>query len=362
MASISDRKVPFFTPVDYAKKPLMGIVDRYFWFGGKVAKVITPLQIESGSYAAKKVDGKTNMLETTLKVVSMILSLGVLPLLALVLKTILRSSHSYHFVQNPASQVPRPFTPPIDPVPPAGAPASADFARQLRLATALSRQEAEQNRQLLVHVPAFFEDADRLAYTIERDNSAGRDASLSVHYLSQIHDIFERLQRIPKVEILEYFANLRFAMQQENPFPILVLAEDLLTFYDTPQIQAPDDHLDLIRYLHNHISSESERSRAARQYQQPLDANAIPEAFAPPEPQDQELLEAIALSMASAPSEPLPEVASVSAQQPLPQEQQIRWGNAEPIASAVPEGPVMPSTQEREAARRAVWAARTFRT
>ena len=101
MTLVSDRKIPFFTPVVSEAYPLMKVVDSYFWFGGRVAEVVLPEQIVDGSTVVKPVnEAKTSMMATVFKIASMILSLGILPLLAIAVKMIKRCSHSFHWIDS----------------------------------------------------------------------------------------------------------------------------------------------------------------------------------------------------------------------------------------------------------------------
>ena len=100
ISPISERKVPFFTPVESEAYPLIKVFDHYFWFGGQVADVAAPEVLEGTSIGARKKQGETNQVATILKIVSMIASLGILPLLALAIKAIIRCTYQFHWIQN----------------------------------------------------------------------------------------------------------------------------------------------------------------------------------------------------------------------------------------------------------------------
>jgi hypothetical protein len=109
---ISERQVPFFTPVESDDYPLIKVFDSYFWFGGRVAEAIRPEALEEGSIGCKEKEGKTNQIATLLKIVSMIASLGILPLLGLIIKTIIRCSYPFHYLQTQLTLQP-PVAPPL---------------------------------------------------------------------------------------------------------------------------------------------------------------------------------------------------------------------------------------------------------
>jgi hypothetical protein len=117
-------KVSFFTPVDSSVSPykLYKIVDYLFWFGGRVAVQVNPDRIENGSHPCRPDDNmKTTWVATTLKIVAMVATLGILPLLALITKLIMRCCTKFHYRAEPIR----------DALPPnrlqRAAPASADI-------------------------------------------------------------------------------------------------------------------------------------------------------------------------------------------------------------------------------------------
>ena len=91
--------VPFWTPIESKGFSLGHLADSYFSFGGRVAQVVTPEQIEFGSKAAWKMQSKTCVGCIAFKVLTMVLSLGILPVIALVIKTVYRCTHKFHWVE-----------------------------------------------------------------------------------------------------------------------------------------------------------------------------------------------------------------------------------------------------------------------
>jgi hypothetical protein len=91
--------VAFFTPVHFQEKPfsLLGMVDNYFYFGGKKACVIKNVQ------EAILVEGSTTRLVTALKIISY--CTVVLPLIMLLAKAILRSIYTFRIVNMPQNIV-----------------------------------------------------------------------------------------------------------------------------------------------------------------------------------------------------------------------------------------------------------------
>jgi hypothetical protein len=59
---------------------------------------MTPESLEEGIIGCKESEGKTNQIATLLKIVSMIASLGILPILGLIIKTIIRCSYDFHYL------------------------------------------------------------------------------------------------------------------------------------------------------------------------------------------------------------------------------------------------------------------------
>ena len=94
-ASVSYCKVPFFTPIESADHPIAQAADHYLWFGGRVAEAIEPAEYVGPCRVATEVDGRTSLLKTVLKITTMILSAGILPLLALIVKVVARSNHDF---------------------------------------------------------------------------------------------------------------------------------------------------------------------------------------------------------------------------------------------------------------------------
>jgi hypothetical protein len=138
----ADRKVPFWTPVDSEQHPLIKVFDNYLWFGGRVAEVRLPLQMQGDSIGAEPKTGQTSMWMTILKIVSMILTLGILPLLALIIKTIIRCTHKFHWIQpqQQNNQTPPNTTPPGGPPP---EPTSVGALPDLPTLTALQVEDPE---------------------------------------------------------------------------------------------------------------------------------------------------------------------------------------------------------------------------
>lgn len=80
--------IPFFTAVQ--QDSILGLVDDYFFLGGKKAEVITPV---TSSVKKVKLVNASPMIPTALKVISYFTI--VIPLIALLAKVILRSQHHF---------------------------------------------------------------------------------------------------------------------------------------------------------------------------------------------------------------------------------------------------------------------------
>jgi hypothetical protein len=74
--------VSFCTPLIKENSPILNFVEKYNWFGRQVAKV----EIVEGKEKATYADEPSTNSETALKISTMILSLGLFPLLALIIK------------------------------------------------------------------------------------------------------------------------------------------------------------------------------------------------------------------------------------------------------------------------------------
>ena len=89
---LAGQKIAFSTPIEWVDHPLASAVDQYLNFGNKTA-----VQIEKGSYLANPKNVETTWIYTALKVASMLLTVGLLPLLALILKVCIRANHEFHW-------------------------------------------------------------------------------------------------------------------------------------------------------------------------------------------------------------------------------------------------------------------------
>ena len=110
---ISERQVSFFTPVEQPEEgclaSMANIADSYLSFGNQVALVTVPEQKTNNSFGTTLHIKSNSWVTTMSKVVTMILTLGLLPLLALVIKTIDRCTHQYHWTSNSNSPSIPPF-------------------------------------------------------------------------------------------------------------------------------------------------------------------------------------------------------------------------------------------------------------
>lgn len=112
-SSISERSVSFFTPIH--NLPATGrsgcltsiseAADNYLSFGRHAVEVISPAELKEGSFATKKVTRSTSFLATTAKIASMLLSLGILVLLALAVKIVARCTTKFHVADETKSDV-----------------------------------------------------------------------------------------------------------------------------------------------------------------------------------------------------------------------------------------------------------------
>ena len=91
--------VPFWTPIESKSFSVGRLADSYFNLGGRIAQVVTPVQVELDSKAAWKMESKTCVGCMAFKVLTMVLSLGILPLIAIIIKTVYRCTHKYHWIE-----------------------------------------------------------------------------------------------------------------------------------------------------------------------------------------------------------------------------------------------------------------------
>jgi hypothetical protein len=112
--------VPFFQPVVSDQYPLLKVIDSYLWFKDHVAVHLQPDQFTNGSHLCEEERRPTNWLATTFKIATMILSLGILPLLALLLKVCTRCCcHKFHYeIPGADMEERRPPSPARKPSPP----------------------------------------------------------------------------------------------------------------------------------------------------------------------------------------------------------------------------------------------------
>ena len=112
-ASVSYGKVPFFTPIESPDYPIAEAADHYLWFGGRVAETVDPADYIGNRRITVEIDGNTTLLKTILKITTMILSAGILPLLALIAKIVARYNYDFalKLTDTDKSQV---VKPPVD--------------------------------------------------------------------------------------------------------------------------------------------------------------------------------------------------------------------------------------------------------
>jgi len=317
MTAILDRKIPFFTPVMSDIYPLTKIVDSYLWFGGEVAEVVIPEQITGDSTAVRPVDGETNMVATVLKIATMILSLGILPLLAIAMKVIMRSSHSFHWVarqeqahnRNRIPQLPEP--PPLQrEIPVAIAP---PVPVQIPLHPNLSTIKELLERKAALDLFNDEQNPELIAAQADLDVQLNSFDWLTVG------------------EIKEYYAESRMLVDAEFVGP-----DDILEHYG--QVARPAEDLNLLHGLALILRLEILQKLEIEQIE---DRNARNADALIREEQDREYEEALRIDSAAAHLAPIPEEA------------------VEPGEPVVIEAPVIVLTpEERRQARLAAVTAR----
>lgn len=225
MTSISERKVPFFTPVYSSEHPLIEVVDSYFWFGGRIAEVDLSV-VEAGSFGANPREESTNFVATILKISSMILSCGILPLLALIIKVHIREFYHFHWIQPRPGNPNHPGAPVANPLPgqpfgaafpphladlqaahPAAPYAEVDPAELQRAITASladpnpAAQRAIDPEQLLCEAPAVFAHWMGLRATVHASLSRLENPRA----LEDAEDVKRAYNQIPKQLILTFY-------------------------------------------------------------------------------------------------------------------------------------------------------------
>jgi hypothetical protein len=91
-------QVSFCTPIQWNDSSFIGLVENYLSFKGTVARVIEPVRTVNGSVLTKEEPNQSGFCATMIKIITMILSAGVLALLALVIKAIYRGTHQFHLI------------------------------------------------------------------------------------------------------------------------------------------------------------------------------------------------------------------------------------------------------------------------
>ena len=96
---ITPEKVPFLTPIESKEKyvSLLQYPAYYLWFGGDVARHIERIDAADGVRVAKKVHRDSSCVSSALKVASYVLSVGILPLLALVTLAVARHVYPFNY-------------------------------------------------------------------------------------------------------------------------------------------------------------------------------------------------------------------------------------------------------------------------
>lgn len=125
---ISERQVPASTEVEWANQPWIKICAAYLKLGDReVAEVILPENCVDGSYEVQIKDVQSNMVATVVKVATWILSLGILPLLAFIINSVVRCVYKFHWVE-PG----QPLPPPGPTGPPPSATPEQRIANEIR--------------------------------------------------------------------------------------------------------------------------------------------------------------------------------------------------------------------------------------
>jgi hypothetical protein len=89
--------VSFCTPIESDSHPFTEFIDNYLSFGTVSAEVISPGEFCSGGLLANQKVRVSDFWTTVLKISTMVLSAGILPLLALIAKAINRGSYEFYW-------------------------------------------------------------------------------------------------------------------------------------------------------------------------------------------------------------------------------------------------------------------------
>jgi hypothetical protein len=299
--------VGFFTPVDSKGCSLAKLADYYFWFGGRVAKVVVPEQKLNGSIAARSVESETCLMCTVFKIMTMILSFGILPILALLIKSIHRASNEYHYVPPQTRPNRQPAEPPVAvpeitpmqraingigaemvlPVLRNGFEAQATppletLSEDERVALALARPREIpiDPCHSLLHARQLFQAEHDLTQEIERRRAQGEPVITTRIQLGKIKQEIEALRQLTLETILstyrEKYILIRRSLHEQTPYPEEPPAEiqphDVLRYYGTLSNPPLDinqfsivDSVALVRKLDELAVIDLNREQAAEQ-------------------------------------------------------------------------------------------------